>query len=243
MRTAAGASMLKSDAALPFRDIVRNFDKFTQSIIYALVQFNKKLNPELMPPGDYDVIARGATSLIAKEVRGMQLDQLAQTLTDEEKDFTDFEKFSKARFEVRDMGDMLVSSEQAARNKAGRQQQMAQAAEMARKQAEADIRATMADAFKSITQGQKNTAAADAQQVELALQLLEKGLTDVGIGQGGGGATAGNGHELRQGVRQDRARVGGHLRRPPHGGGCAQVQADRAGQHAAALGRALPPGG
>jgi hypothetical protein len=78
MRTAAGASMLRGDAALPFKDIVRNFDFFTQSVILSLVHFNKKFNPALAPEGDYDVIARGATSLIAKEVRGMQVDSLSQ---------------------------------------------------------------------------------------------------------------------------------------------------------------------
>jgi hypothetical protein len=74
MRTAAGASMLRGDAALPFKDIIRNFDSFKQSVILSLVQFNKKFNPGLAPAGDYNVIARGATSLIAKEVRGMQVD-------------------------------------------------------------------------------------------------------------------------------------------------------------------------
>jgi hypothetical protein len=63
MRTAAGASMLRGDAALPFKDIVRNFDTFKQSVILSLVQFNKKFNPGLAQAGDYNVIARGATSL------------------------------------------------------------------------------------------------------------------------------------------------------------------------------------
>jgi hypothetical protein len=100
MRTAAGASMLRGDAALPFKDIVRNFDFFTQSVILSLVHFNKKFNPQLAPEGDYDVIARGATSLIAKEVRGMQVDTLSQTLTPEERDHVNERKFVQA--EVRD---------------------------------------------------------------------------------------------------------------------------------------------
>jgi hypothetical protein len=49
MRTAAGASMLRGDAALPFKDIIRNFDSFKQSQILSLVQFNKKFNPGLAP--------------------------------------------------------------------------------------------------------------------------------------------------------------------------------------------------
>ena len=108
MRTAAGASMLRGDAALPFKDIIRNFDIFTQSVINSLVQFNRKFNPDLAPEGDYNVIARGATSLIAKEVRGMQVDQLAQTLTPAEAMHIDERKLIEARVKVRDLGDLLV---------------------------------------------------------------------------------------------------------------------------------------
>ena len=82
---AAGASMLRGQEALPFKDVIRNFDCFTQSVIQALVTFNKKFNPELTPNGDFNVLARGATSLIAKELRGMYADQLAQSLERDER--------------------------------------------------------------------------------------------------------------------------------------------------------------
>ena len=104
MRSAAGASMLRGDAALPFKDIVRNFDSFTQSMINALVQFNRKFNPGRAAEGDYNVIARGATSLIAKEVRGMQIDQLLQTmptLAESVTTHTDERKFAEAVYKVR----------------------------------------------------------------------------------------------------------------------------------------------
>ena len=44
-RTAAGASMLRGDAALPFKDMIRAFDTFTQSIVNSVVVFNQKFNP------------------------------------------------------------------------------------------------------------------------------------------------------------------------------------------------------
>ena len=74
MRTAAGASMLRGEAALPFKDVIRSFDTFTQSVINSMVLFNRVFNPTQAPDGDYDVAARGATSLMAKELRGMQAD-------------------------------------------------------------------------------------------------------------------------------------------------------------------------
>jgi len=176
MRTAAGASMLRGDAALPFKDIVRNFDAFTQSIIASVVQFNRKFNPDDAPEGDYNVIARGATSLIAKEIRGIQVDQLSQTLSPEERIHVDERKLVEARFAVRDLINLLVPPDEAKR----RQAQAAQATQEQQQQTgeltAATIRKTLAEAFKNVTQGQKNVTAADAATISAALDVLEKGL-------------------------------------------------------------------
>lgn len=191
MRTAAGASMLRSDAALPFKDIVRNFDFFTQSVILSLVQFNRKFNPNLAPEGDYCVVARGATSLIAKEVRGMQLDVLATTLTEDERDHIDDRKFVEQRFAVRDMTSLLVSAEEAKRKKMARQQAAAMMGELQAETGKAEIRKTLAEAFKNITQGQKNSAAADAQTSNAALAILQAGMDDETDKEGSSKSTSG----------------------------------------------------
>jgi hypothetical protein len=194
MRTAAGASMLRGDAALPFKDIVRSFDQFTQSVIESLVQFNRKFNPELAPEGDYNVVARGATSLIAKEVRGMQVDQLAQTLRPEEMQHIDERKLIEARIKVRDLGDLLLPVSEVARRQAAAAQDQQKQQQMQQEAMEAEIRKTFSEAFKNIAQGQKNTAAADAASVNAALSLLEKGVMDVNANSNpDGGSTPQNG--------------------------------------------------
>lgn len=177
-RTAAGASMLRGDAALPFKDIVRNFDSFTQSVIYSLVQFNKKFNPDRAKPGDYNVIARGATSLIAKEIRGIQIDTVAATLRPEEAIHVDDRKLVEARFAVRDIEDILLPMDEVARKQA--QQAQAQQAQMDKQMEmmEANIRKLLSDSFKNIAQGQKNSAAADATMAKAAIDILETGLND-----------------------------------------------------------------
>lgn len=182
MRTAAGASMMRGDAALPFKDIVRAFDRFTTSVIMSLVQFNRVLNPNLAPDGDYDVIARGATSLIAKEVRGMQADQLAQTLTPAEIDEIDARKLLKARLSARDMDDVMVSEVESDRRQAQKAQQAQQAQQQQQQQLEATIRKLLSDAYKNVAQGQKNTAMADAATVDAALTLMERGLSNGAFG-------------------------------------------------------------
>lgn len=178
LRTATGASMLRGDAALPFKDIVRNFDIFTQSIIYSLVQFNRKFNPDKAPEGDYDVIARGATSLIAKEIRGIQLDSMAQTLTQMEMDHVDERKFVEARFAVRDLTNLLVSPDEAKRRQQQRAQDQQQQIAQQQETAQAQVRKLLSDSYKNIAQGQKNSANANAAAVKSALDILEKGLEE-----------------------------------------------------------------
>lgn len=193
MRTAAGASMMRGDAALPFKDIIRNFDVFTQSVINSLVWFNRKFNPRPETEGDYNVIARGATSLIAKEVRGMQLDQLSATLSPEEKLHVDDRKMVEARFAVRDMSGMLVSKVEAERRAAQQAERAAKAEQQQEETVAAQVRKTLAEAFKNISQGQKNAAGAEATQVKSTLDILEKGLTsepEAGNREAAGGSKA-----------------------------------------------------
>ena len=178
MRTAAGASMLRGEAALPFKDIIRNFDMLTQSVITSLVWFNRKFNPEPSMEGDYNVVARGATSLIAKELRGMQLDQLSTTMRPEEMIHVDDRKMVEAKFAVRDLSGMLVSRAEAMRRQSARDQEAQADKASAREMMAAEIRNVLADSYKSIAQGQKNAAGAEATQVKSTLDILEKGLSD-----------------------------------------------------------------
>jgi hypothetical protein len=187
MRTAAGASMLRGDAALPFKDIIRNFDSFKQSVILSLVQFNKKFNPGLAPAGDYNVIARGATSLIAKEVRGMQVDTLSQTLRPEEMDHIDDRALLQSKLATRDLTGLLVPQEEADRKRQAREAAQGQMSQAQLEFLQAQIRNELSQAFKNITQGQKNQATADAETADSALNILERGL---------------GGHEQNQGAAE-----------------------------------------
>ncbi len=194
MRTAAGASAIRGDAALPFKDIVRNYDQFTQSVIWSIVMFNKKFNPDQAPEGDYDVIPRGATSLIAKEVRGQQIDILSQTLTDDERDHVDERKFVEAKFATRDLQGMLVPPEVAKSRKESKAQMAAEQADRQNQMHEATVKKTLADAFKGVAQGQKNAAGADQTSIKTALEMQQTGEGNgTGSGNAAGGANKGGG--------------------------------------------------
>lgn len=185
MRTLGGASMLRGEAALPFKDVVRQFDVLTASVIWSLVVFNRTFNPGIVPAGDFNVVARGSTSLIAKELRATTIDALSQSMTPEERLYVDVQKLMRARLAARDLNDMLLPDDVVARSKAEQAQQQQQATEMQQRMAEAQMRKVLADAFKNIQQGVKNAAAADAGNVKSALSILEQALLpDAGVEAG-----------------------------------------------------------
>jgi hypothetical protein len=179
MRTATGASAIRSDAALPFKDVVRNFDVFTQSVISSLIVFNRVFNknPELR--GDFQAIARGATSLIAKEVLGLQLDNLAQTLTEEEKMYVNMRNFARARVRARDLqvDDIIVGDAEADRREQAAQQDRAAQQEQNRRMVEAEIKQVLSAVLKNIAQAGKNAAGAEATTAKVILDAIEKGVS------------------------------------------------------------------
>jgi hypothetical protein len=183
-RTAAGASMIEGKAALPFKDVVRNFDIFTESVIGSLVAFNKHFNQKQSIQGDFQVVSRGSTSLIAKEVRGMAADDLARSVTPGEALYVDWRKLLLERVNVRDMNPQVVVNDSEAKRREdaqaqSQQQQQAMNEEMIR----ATIRKTLADAVKALTQADKNTAAGEAQIYNSILAGLEKGVAPDEVAQ------------------------------------------------------------
>jgi hypothetical protein len=177
-RTASGASMLRGDAALPFKDVVRNFDVFTESVIGAVINFNRNYNDDERLRGDFTPVARGATSLIAKEVLGIQLDNLAQTLTPEEKLYINMRELVRARVRVRDLTveDIVVDDAEADRREAAQAQAQQEQQVQQTKLIEAQIREILANSLNKIAQAGKNTANADATTANVLLAALEKGI-------------------------------------------------------------------
>jgi hypothetical protein len=179
-RTAAGASMLRGDAALPFKDVVRNFDMFSQSVIGSLVAFNRQFNPKPNIQGDAQVVPRGATSLVAKEVRGMTIDAMAATLPEEEKRYLNHYEMLQERLRSRDFdvtGLVCSKAEADLRDKA--------AADSAKLKDDAtnelmraEIREVLSSAVKNLTQSDKNAAGADAAKVKSLMEALDAGITD-----------------------------------------------------------------
>lgn len=194
MRNAAGASMIRGDLALPFKDAIRNYDQFTLSVISAMLVFNKQFNPDPSIVGDYSPIARASSSLVAKEVRGMQLDQFMQTLTPQESSFIKGYKMLLERAKVRDLpiGEVIVSQSEADMIEKGQSEAAADEKKTQEELIQATIRKLLTEALKNLTQGDKNAAVADAEAATTTMEVLERGLGLAGGGSGGSGTAAGS---------------------------------------------------
>jgi len=182
-RTAAGASMIQGMAALPFKDVVRNFDVFTTSVVSALILFNKHFNDKTDVQGDFTPVARGSSSLIAKEVRGMAYDQLAQTLQPEERAYVKWHSLLYERMAVRDIDlEKALCSENEAKqiDQAQSQKAQEQAAQM-QELLRAEVRKLLADATKSLTQADSNSAKAEVATYNAILAGLESGVAPADI--------------------------------------------------------------
>lgn len=178
LRTAGGASMIYSNAALPFKDIVRNFDQFTVSVISALVQWNRvfHIDKERLA-GDVRPIPRGSTSLMAKEMRSFALDQLSQTLTPEERIYVNTKNMLKERLIVRDLSvTQLLDSDDVVLEKQQRiSEQQQQQAAMAAAMAQAQLKNIDSDTVKQLSQAQKNLDNADVAVFKALVEAVRNG--------------------------------------------------------------------
>lgn len=78
-RTATGLSMLMGSANITLKDQLKNFDDgITKPFIKALYYWNMEYSEKEDIKGDFEVTARGSSSLVAKEVRLESLNQFLQ---------------------------------------------------------------------------------------------------------------------------------------------------------------------
>lgn len=114
-RTASGLSMMMGSASMDIKDQILLFDNgITRPLIKSLYHWNMSLNEDPYIKGDYEVVATGTSSLMAKEVLGTQLDQLLPVLSNPMyAAFIDTRKLIEMMLQIRDLQDtgILLSDE------------------------------------------------------------------------------------------------------------------------------------
>ena len=176
LRTTKNASMFLGAAALPLRDTVRNYDSFTISVAGGLVAWNKKFAPSPNRDGDMDVIARGSTSLIAKEVLAGNLEQFKAGLTPEDMAYVDHRKLLMVRSKANDIptDEILLDKDVAEQNIAAQQAREDKQFDLQEGLLRAQVEAELTTSILNVAQAHKADAAIDhdAEKITLAAQQL-----------------------------------------------------------------------
>ena len=193
--TASGLSMLMGAANVEIKDLARSFDEgITRSFITALYRWNMYFGED-EAKGDYNVEARGSSSLVHKEIRAQRLDQFAGQATQlPDAQRVDWEELLRRRLEAHDLPDSLMVSEEEYQQQMqqaqqpGPEQQMEmeriklepqkmqleqQRLQIEQQKAQADMQKTMAETQTERAEAAETAADARQTEVETALQMAQ----------------------------------------------------------------------
>jgi len=112
--TAQATSGRQAQITISIKDVVKNFDTFTEKVIRDLYHWNMEFNekrPDIK--GDFDVKARGVSSLVMKEIRMQALNQLMPTMAPEDWVYLDRREFLKERLKAYDLNINIKTEEEA----------------------------------------------------------------------------------------------------------------------------------
>jgi len=167
-RTSNNMSMMLGSANMVTKDTVRAFDKFNASLIRSMLLWNMEFNPNEKIKGDFDVVAKGNLSLVAKEVRGAALDQFMTTLTPEERAMLDTYGLLIDRLKARDLPvDRVLPKAEAEKILKAMQESAAQASQVEQGLTTAKTRQAEAHAGKIEVDTEIASSTADAVMQEI----------------------------------------------------------------------------
>lgn len=120
--TAQATSGRMATITISIKDVVKNFDTFTEHIIRDMYAWNMDFNPRQDIKGDFKCKARGVSSLVMKEVRMQALAQFTSTLTEEEWDYMPKREFLAEKVKSHDLQITLLTEEEVAKKREERSQ-------------------------------------------------------------------------------------------------------------------------
>jgi hypothetical protein len=148
----------QSSLTISIKDIVKNFDTFTEKIMSDLYAWNMEFNPREDIKGDFKCKPRGVSSLVMKEIRMAALANLKNTMQPEDWPYVPRREFLAETFKAHDININLRTEEEAQEFIASQRDERAQ--EFAYQQIEAEIAYKKAQATGQLTKAKKlNTEA------------------------------------------------------------------------------------
>lgn len=124
--TASGMSMLLGAANIMIKDLISSWDEgVTRPFIQAMYRWNMQFHPDNAIKGDFSVSAKGASSLVAREVRAQQLDQFSAAVANPmDAPFIKRDKLLRQRAEAHELSDVIKTEEEVAAEQNNQQAQM-----------------------------------------------------------------------------------------------------------------------
>lgn len=135
--TASGMSMLMGAANIVIKDLITSYDEgITRPFLQALYRWNMQFHKDNSIKGDFDVKARGAASLVAKEVRARQLNEFAaQTSNPMDAPFIKRDALLRQRAEANELSEVVKTEDEVKAEQNNAMAQMQQQMAMAQAQA------------------------------------------------------------------------------------------------------------
>ena len=182
--TASGMSMLMGAANIVIKDLITNYDEgVTRPFLQALYRWNMQFHKEAAIKGDFDVKARGAASLVQKEVRAAQLNEFAaMTANPMDAPFIKRDALLRQRAEAHELSDVVKTEEEVMAEQNNQMMQMQQQAAMAQQQLvlaelEKKVALLTAQAAKAMAEVELIAAKAVSTKVEAVYAALQAGGT------------------------------------------------------------------
>jgi hypothetical protein len=159
--TASGMSMLLGAANVAIKDLISAWDEgVTRPFLTSLYRWNMQFHKDNTIKGDFDIKARGTSSLVAREVRAQQLDMFSQAVANPmDAPFVKRDSLLRQRAEAHELSDIIKTQEEVAAEQNSPMSQMQQQLAMAQ-----------AQLSMQKLQGEANTAMANAQLISARAQ-------------------------------------------------------------------------
>lgn len=159
--TMGGMSMLMGAANIVLKDLVSSWDEVTKSFIKSMHHWNMQFHKDDSIKGDFDIHARGSSSMVAREVRAQQLENFAaQTANPMDAPFVKRDKLLRLRAEVVELSDVVRTEDELNSDPTAKmQQEMAmQAQRLQLAQAEAAVLKAQADSARAMADAERSRA-------------------------------------------------------------------------------------
>jgi hypothetical protein len=165
--TASGMSMLMGAVNIVIKDLITAWDEgVTRSFLSGMYHWNMQFNPDPAIKGDFDVKARGTSSLVAKEVRARQLDAFSLSVANPiDAPFIKRDRLLRQRAEVNELSDVIKTEDEM---KAEQEQGMAQQQMMQQQQ---QLQMALLQGQVAELQAKVVTAEANAMKAQVSAEL------------------------------------------------------------------------